>query len=148
MSQTVTLRLPDDVAKWLRTSAKRTGRSLNEVGTSLFVEARRISEFAEIEFRAFGGERHACLKGLLQIWQVIEVAKQYDLDEKKTAAHFGWPTWKAQAAFNYYEAFPTEIDEAIDENRSMGYEQLKRLFPQMHLTEVDLRQVNEAKAAV
>ena len=143
MSQTVTLRLPDGVADWLKTAAKRTGRSLNDVGVSLFEEARRVSEFAEIEFRTFGGERQACLKGLLQVWQVIEVAQQVGLDAEKTAQHFGWPTWKAQAALNYYEAFPEEVDAAIAENKAMGYEKLKRLFPHMTLSEVTLSSADE-----
>ncbi|MCX6381040.1 MAG: transcriptional regulator [Armatimonadetes bacterium] len=135
MSQTITLRLPDTTADWLKSAARRNGRSINELGTVLFEEARRVSEFADIEFRAFGGERHACLKGDLQIWQVIAVAQDYGLDAEKTAAHFGFPVWRVQAALNYYEAFPEEIDSAIEENRAMDYEKLKRLFPQMKLVE-------------
>ena len=50
MSQTVTMRLPDETAEWLKTSARRAGRSVSEVGAALFEEARRVSEFAEIEF--------------------------------------------------------------------------------------------------
>ena len=69
---------------------------------------------------------------------MIEVARQVDMDVTKTALHFGWPIWKAQAAFNYYEAFPQEIDGAIAENQAMGYEKLRRLFPHMMLTEVVL----------
>lgn len=135
MSQTITLRLPDTTANWLKNAARRNGRSINELGAVLFEEARRVSEFADIEFRAFGGERHACLKGDLQIWQVIDVAKDYQMDPEKTAAHFGWPTWRIQAALNYYEAFPDEIDTAISENHAMDYEKLKRLFPHMILVE-------------
>ena len=138
MSQTVTLRLPDGVAEWFKASARRAGRSANDLGVSLFVEAQRTSEFAEIEFRTFGGERQACLKGLLQVWQVVEAAQQYGLDAEKTAQHFGWPVWKVQAALNYYEAFPHEIDAAIAENKAMDYEKLKRLFPHMRLVEVTL----------
>jgi len=143
MSHTVTLRLPDGVADWLKAFAKRAGRSLNDVGVSLLEEAQRVSEFAEIEFRTFGGERLACLKGLLQVWQVIEVAQQYGLDAGKTAQHFGWSVWKVQAALNYYEAFSEEIDAAIAENKTMGYEKLKRLFPHMTLTEVTLPPAGE-----
>lgn len=142
MSQTITLRLPDTTADWLKNAARRNGRSVNELGTVLFEEARRVSEFAEIEFRAFGGERHACLKGDLQIWQIIAVAKDYGLDIEKTAAHFGWQTWRIQAALNYYEAFPEEIDTAISENRSMDYEKLKRLFPKLRLVEVPIGTVD------
>ena len=147
MSQTVTLRLPDSVADWLKASARRAGRSVNDLGASLFEEARRVSEFAEIEFRTFGGERHACLKGLLPVWQVVETAQQYGLDAEKTAQHFGWPVWKVQAAFNYYEAFPHEIDAAVAENKAMDYEKLKRLFPHMRLVEVIVTPTEERTEA-
>jgi hypothetical protein len=135
MSQTVSLRLPDTTAEWLRATARRTGHSLNELGAQLLEESRRVSEFAEIEFRSFGGERHACIKGNLQVWQLIEVARNYEMDAAKTAGHFGWPVWRVQAGINYYEAFPEEIDRAIAENQSMDYERLRRLFPQMGLVE-------------
>ncbi len=137
MSQTVTFRLPDETANWLKDSARRIGRSVNELGAALFEEARRTAEFAEIEFRTFNGERHACIKGQLQVWQLIMVAKDYGMDAEQTAAYFGWPEWKVQAGFNYYEAFPEEIDRAIEENK-MGPEKLKRLFPQLKLIEVKL----------
>jgi len=135
MSQTVSLRLPDSTAEWLRSVARRTGHSVNELGARLLEESRRLSEFAEIEFRSFNGERHACIKGNLPIWQLIEVAKNYGMDAPKTAEHFGWPVWRVQAGFHYYEAFPDEIDRAVAENQSLGYERLKRLFPQMSLIE-------------
>jgi hypothetical protein len=147
MSKTVSLRLPDETAEWLRATARRTGHSVNEIGAQLLEESRRVSEFAEIEFRSFNGERHACVKGSLQVWQIVEVAKNYDMDPEKTAAHFGWPVWRVQAAFHYYEAFPEEIDVAIAENQSMGYEKLKRLFPQMELLEAPAEGIERAKQA-
>ena len=55
MSQTVTLRLPEETAGWLKASARRVGRSVSELGAALFEEARRANEFAEIEFRTFRG---------------------------------------------------------------------------------------------
>ena len=133
MSQTVSLRLPDETADWLKAAARRTGHSVNELGAQFLEEARRISEFAEIEFRSFGGERHACIKGQLPIWQMMEVAQGYKRHLARTAEHLGWPLWKVQAGFHYYEAFAEDIDRAISENRSLGYEKLKRLFPQMDI---------------
>jgi hypothetical protein len=90
-----------------------------------------MSEFGEIEFRSFGGERHACIKGALQVWQLVEVAKECGMDAEKTAAHFEWRVSRVLAGFHYYEAFPEEIDAAIAENQSMGFEKLKCLFPQL-----------------
>ena len=131
MSQTVTMRLPEATAEWLKASARRAGRSVSEVGAALVEEARRTSEFAEIEFRTFGGERHACLTGGLRLWKVIMVAQDYAMDVDKTAVHFDLPVWKAQAAFHYYEAFPQEIDPAISEVRSQTFDTLKRRLPQI-----------------
>lgn len=139
MSQTVTLRLPDDTAKWLKASARRAGRSVSELGATLFEEARRTSEFSEIEFRTINGERLACVKGNLQVWQVIDVAQGLGMDVEKTAAHFGWPVRRARAAINYYEAFPAEIDDAIQDNRSLGYDKLKRILPAIQLIEVGVK---------
>lgn len=142
MSQTVTMRIPDKTAEWLKTSARKTGRSVSELGASLFEEARRISEFAEIEFRTFQGERHACLAGGLRIWKIVMVAQDYEMNAEQTAAHFELPVRKIQAALHYYEAFPDEIDSVIAEARSVTFEQLKRQLPQLERHEVALSPIN------
>ena len=136
MSQTVTMRLPDETAEWLKLSARRAGRSVSELGAALFEEARRMSEFAEVEFRTFGGERQACLKGGLRLWKIILTAREYALDAEKTAAHFDLPTFKVRAALHYYEAFPDEIDAAIAETRAQTFDTLKRKLPQLERQEV------------
>ena len=69
MSQVVSLRLSDDTAERLKFSARRTGRTLNEAASRSLEEWLRQKEFADIEFRSFNGERHACLKAELPIWQ-------------------------------------------------------------------------------
>ena len=136
MSQSVTMRLPDETAEWLKASARRGGRSVSEVGAALFEEARRVSEFAEIEFRSFGGERHACLTGGLRIWKVILTAQSYAMDAEKTAAHFGVPVWKIQAALHYYEAFADEIDIFVNDATSQTFDTLKRRLPKLERQEV------------
>ena len=146
MSQTVTMRLPDGTAEWLKASAQRGGRSVSDLGASLFEEARRVSEFAEIEFRTFSGERQVCLTGGLRLWKVILTAQGHDMDAEKTAAHFALPTWKIQAAFHYYEAFPQEIDAAIAEVRSQTFETLKRKLPQLEGYEAPLAAHEESNA--
>ena len=139
MSQTITLRVPDDTANWLKDSARRAGRSVNDVGAKLLSEAQRMNEFARIEFRTFNGERHACIQGHMQVWQLIELARAYNMDAEKVADHLNWPVWLVQAGINYYEAFPDEIDLAIRENQSMGPEKLKRLLPNLEIIEVRIK---------
>ncbi|HZT40865.1 MAG TPA: hypothetical protein VFA07_01685 [Chthonomonadaceae bacterium] len=94
--------------------------------------------FDSIEFREFNGERHACVKGRLQVWQVIEVAEGYGMDVARTAEHLGLSLDQVQAAFHYYEANPEEIDPVIADNQSITFEQIKRLLPNARLFEVRL----------
>ncbi|MGE3267734.1 MAG: CopG family ribbon-helix-helix protein [Chloroflexota bacterium] len=133
MSKVVSLRLPDETAARLQKIARRTGRSVSEVGARSIEEWLRQNEFADIEFREFQGQRLACLKGDMRIWKIIMVARDYDFDLEKTAAHFAWPVGRVQAALNYYRAYPEEIDQIIAENDAITFEDLQRLLPDIHL---------------
>lgn len=142
MSQTVSLRLPDATAERLRRVARRAGRSVNEVASRQIEESLRMGEFADIEFRDFGGERHACIKGHLEVWQLIMIARCYDMDPQRTADHFQWPVRRVLAGLHYYEAFPEEIDLPLAENDAMTVNDLRRLIPDLEVITFDVR--NEA----
>lgn len=131
MSQVVSLRLPDETAERLRVSARRTGRTINEAASRSIEEWLRQEEYSDIEFRNFNGERHACLKGALPIWQLIMVAREYKMDAEATASHFRMPLHRVNAAFYYYDAYPKEIDQAISDNNSVTFDTLRRLLPQL-----------------
>ena len=133
MSCVVSLRLPEETAERLRRTARKAGRSVNEMGARSIEEWLRQSELADIEFRGFSGERHACIKGALPVWQLVMVARHYAMDVQKTAAHFGWPPHKVQAGFTYYQAYPAEIDQAIADNQSMSAQQLRRMLPGLEI---------------
>ena len=102
----------------------------------------RQNRFALIEFRGFSGERHACIKGRLQVWQVIEVARGYNMDARKTAEHLELSPEQVESAFQYYHAYPSEVEQALNENK-VGYERLKQMLPRMERITVSL---NEAEA--
>lgn len=91
--------------------------------------------FPHIEYRSFRGERHACVKGRLQVWQIVFIAKGYDMDASKTASHLAMPVDQVQSALNFYAAYPNEIDHSLREN-SAGYEHLKDRHPSLHLIDV------------
>ena len=148
MSQTITMRLPETTAEWLKATARRSGRSVSEWGANLFEEARRVSQFAEIEFRTFSGQRHACLTGGLRLWKIIRTAQDYGMDPEKTAAHFELPVWRIQAAFHYYEVFPEEINDAIASVRSQDFQTLKRKLPALELHEVAVDEATVDKVTV
>jgi hypothetical protein len=138
------MRLPDETAEWLKNAARRAGRSVSDVGATLFEEARRMSEFAEIEFRPFGGERQACLKGSVRLWKLILTAQGHDMDVAKTAAHLDLTPWKVQAAFHYYEAFPQEIDAAIADVKGQSFNTLKRKLPQIERQAVVIEETTDS----
>ena len=146
MSQTVSLRLPDATAERLRRVARRAGRSVNAVGARWIEESLRLGEFADIEFRDFGAERHACIKGHLQVWLFIMVARCYDMDPQRTADHFQWPVSSVLAGLHYYEAFPEEIDIPLAENDAMDWESLKRLLPDAILIQIPIAPVGPVVA--
>lgn len=137
MSRVVTLRLPDETAARLQATARRAGRSVSEMGARSIEEWLRQNEFADIEFRDIAGERQACLKGASPVWQIVMVAEGYGMDAERTATHFGRPVHRIRAAFNYYEAYPQEVEHAITENRSMTYDRLRRLLPMIERITVD-----------
>jgi len=138
MARDVTLRLPDETAARLEAAAKKEGRSLSETGARSIEEWLRQEEFPEIEFRTFNGERRACLTGLTQIWQIIMVARHYDLDVEKTAYYFQVAPHRIEAAFNYYRAHAEEIDRSVAENDSWTYERMKQSLPQLERVSIEL----------
>jgi hypothetical protein len=45
------------------------------------------------------------------------------------AGHLGWPAAKVQAAFNYAQAFPEEINRALAEHEAMNFATLAQMLP-------------------
>lgn len=58
------------------------------------------------------------------------VARAYQGDLQAVSKHLQWPLTKVQAAANYADAFPAEIQAALAENDSMDFDSLKRMLPQ------------------
>jgi predicted transcriptional regulator len=139
MSQVVSLRLPDQQAKRLKRQARRLGRTPSETGRLLIEEALRQIEFVHIEFRDSSAGRQAYIKGRrVQVWMVVMIAKGYANDLKKVARHLEMPEEWVQSAFNYAEAFPDEIRDAIEDNQN-GFDELKRKLPSLERFTVSTR---------
>ena len=138
MARDVTLRLPEETAARLEAAARKEGRSVSEMGARAIEESLRLNEFPEIEFRTFNGERHACVLGFMQIWQLVMVARGWELDVETTAKYFPIPARRIQGAFDYYRAYPEEIDRVIAENEAITFEDIKRDIPHAEQFIVDL----------
>jgi len=61
------------------------------------------------------------------------------------ARHLQWPKAKVQAAINYAEAFPKEIEEALSENAASDFNALKLMLPDAR--KLDSRRVRKSRDA-
>jgi hypothetical protein len=130
-STVISMRLPLASGNRLKRMASRYGWTPSEASARLVEEGLRRSEFAFIDFRNSSAGRQACIQGSsLAVWEVILLTESYKHDLAATAKHLSWATAKVQAAVNYAEAFPDEIQQALEENRAVDFTALKRMLPQ------------------
>ena len=146
MSQVLSVRLADEAAEEVKRIARRERRSASEVTGRAVEEWLRMERFPLIEFRSLSGDRQACLKGRLPVWQVLLVGKAHGMEVDKTAAHLQLKVEQVRTAFDYYAAFGEEIDGLLEDNRQ-GPERLKRFFPNLDVFTVTDEMLNAVTLA-
>jgi hypothetical protein len=130
-SVVVSMRLPAESGSRLKRMANRHGWTPSDASARLVEEGLRRSEFAFIDFRDSAAGRQACILGsTLAVWEVMLLVQSYKGNLAAVARHLKWPESKVQAAVNYAQAFPEEIESARSENAAMDLEALKRMLPQ------------------
>jgi hypothetical protein len=130
-SMVISMRLPAESGKRLKRMANRHGWTPSDASARLVEEGLRRSEFGFIDFRDSTAGRQACIQGsTLAIWEVMLLVHSYNKNVSAVARHLKWPEVKVQAAVNYAEAFPEEINAAMAENETTNFEMLKRMLPQ------------------
>ncbi|HET6383994.1 MAG TPA: transcriptional regulator [Armatimonadota bacterium] len=135
MSQTTSLRLPDELVSRLDRFARMLGNGMTRTRARVLLldEALREEEFAGIEFRnTFIGRQPFVKQSGMAAWEFVMVARGFDLDAGRTAAYLQCPVENVIVALNYYQAFPEEIDQALSEN-DIGEERLRRMFPNLRV---------------
>jgi hypothetical protein len=130
-SMVISMRLPVASGRRLKRMANRHGWTPSDASARLVEEGLRRSEFAFIDFRDSAVGRQAYIQGsTLAVWEVMLLVGSYQGDAGAVARHLQWPLAKVQAAVNYAEAFPDEINEALADNDSTDFQALKRMLPQ------------------
>jgi len=130
-SMVISMRLPAESGKRLKRMANRHGWTPSDASARLVEEGLRRAEFGFVDFRDSPAGRQAGIQGsTLAVWEVMLLVRSYKKAVSAVARHLKWPEVKVQAAVNYAEAFPEEINEAMAENEAMDYEMLKRMLPQ------------------
>ncbi len=131
MSQTLSLRVPDQMMERLERLARHRGNGMTrtKVGIQLLEESLREAEFPLIEYRDSAVGRQPCVRGSgMAVWEMILVARSYQFDADRMAQDYHLSHSSVQAAFDYFEAYRDEIDRAIEDNQ-IGYDALKRSLP-------------------
>ena len=131
MSQTLSLRVPDQMMERLESLARHRGNGMTRTKFSLLLleESLREFEFPLIEYRDSAVGRQPYVRGSgMAVWELILIARSYQFDAAQLAQDYHLPQSSVQAAFDYFEAYRHEIDRAIEDNQ-IGYEALKRSLP-------------------
>lgn len=145
-SVVISMRLPAESGNRLKRMATRHGWTPSDASARLVEEGLRRSEFAFIDFRDSAAGRQAYVQGsTLAVWEVLLLVRSYNEDVAAVAKHLQWPQAKVQAAINYAEAFPEEIEEALSENAATDFDALKRMLPQAR--KHDSRRVRKSRDA-
>ena len=127
----VSMRLPAESGNRLKRMASRHGWTPSDASARLVEEGLRRSEFAFIDFRDSAAGRQACIQGsTLAVWEVMLLVQSHKGSLSAVARHLKWPESKVQAAVNYANAFPEEIENALSENAATDLEALRRMLPQ------------------
>ncbi len=137
MTKVVSIRLQEDQIVRLKRHAQRVGKSQSEVGAQFIEESMREAEHRLIEFRDYVLGRQAYMKGSrLAVWQMIDIARDVEMSAERTAEYLRRPCEFAQAALDYYQAYPEAIDKALEEFDAIGFEELKKIHPNIELIEI------------
>jgi hypothetical protein len=145
-SVVISMRLLAESGNRLRRMATRHGWTTSDASARLVEEGLRRTEFAFIDFRDSAAGRQAYIQGsTLAVWEVQLLVRSYRSDATAVAKHLQWPQAKVQAAINYAEAFPEEIEEALAENAATEFGTLKRVLP--GATRLSSQQIRKSRDA-
>ena len=127
----ISMRLPAKSGNRLKRMATQHGWTPSDASARLVEEGLRRADFAFIDFRDSAVGRQAYIQGSsLAVWEIMLLARDYKDDVLRVAKHLRWPEAKVQAAVNYANAFPDEIEAALADNDAMDFASLSQMLPQ------------------
>ena len=128
-TQPFSVRLSHDTDALVAEEMRRTGRSRSAVVEELAEEAAKARLFPGIAFRGPEPRRAWQIGTGLDVWQLVELHRDYGGDVARLAAdHPGLDEGAVRLALAYAERFPGEIAERLDANRR-PLPELLELYP-------------------
>jgi uncharacterized protein (DUF433 family) len=128
------IRLSSTTDRAVDAEARRTRRSKGAIVEALAEEAMRMRRFPGIAFRGDDARRRPWLIGTgLDLWEIIHMLEDYRSIDR-LARESQLTERQVKLALAYREAYPSEIAEAIAENRRSA-EELRELYPFVEVAE-------------
>src|SRR5438034_480770 len=129
--QPISVRLSEPVELLVSEEAERTGRSRGQVVEELADEAARLRLYPGIAFRGPEPRRAYVLGSGLDVWQIVELLKEYGDEHDALLVDHPLLDERALAlARAYAERFPDEI-ELHRRRQHRAPEELRALYPFM-----------------
>lgn len=128
------LRIPQDTVAEIERIAHESGRDFSSVAKDLLSEAIRMRRCPGIVFAEGVSGRRARLAGSgIEVWEVISTYQSVDQDFERLKNAYHWLTeQQLRVALGYHAAYPEEVDQQIERNRSWSAETIAKNHP--HLT--------------
>ena len=124
-----TIRLSEEVRRWLELENRRTKLSKSALLEILAEESIRTRRFPGIGFRGPEHSRRAWVIGTgLDVWEVVELYK--GKGRERLLSEHNVSERQLDLALSYHEAYPREIDEALEENARTP-EEWRQVSPSM-----------------
>lgn len=123
--------MPEELQWEIDREMRLRGETFSEVAISLLREAVRMRRVPGIVFMDGPVGRRASIAGTgLDVWEVIATFKSVGEDRERLAASYGWLSDRQlSAALAYYDLYPQEIDERIEEEEFWTPERVYAEFP-------------------
>ena len=132
--QPFSVRLEEETERLVEAEARRTRRSKSAVVEAFTEEAGRARRFPGIAFRGDDARRRAWVIGSgLDVWEVAQMVDEFG-STKKLVADTQLTLAQVRLALAYRDAYPSEVDEAIADNRR-PLDELRALFPFIEVVE-------------
>lgn len=110
----VSTRLADQTVEELKRRAGEEDRTVSEIVSRAVEEHLRELAFPGIVFVGGGnGRRRAHLVGGPDVWEVVFMAKDCDMDPDRAAELLDLPIHAVRQALQYYRTYPEEIDARL-----------------------------------
>lgn len=127
----VSLRLPPETRAAIDVLVRRTGRDFSSVANEMLAEAVKMRRIPGIVFADGPNGRVARLGGTgLDVWEVISQYRALGEGWDRLRQSFHWLSEvQLRAALAYAEAYPDEIEAALEDEASWTPERVWSTFP-------------------